>query len=119
MLSATRPVDATTRPWNRLGGGLRIQLYRVWLALHESMAHECLKAYVCILYASPCAPLLVLWLGEVEGTSLAIYQANASPVPAHVPMVRVSAVLRRYDDAPTCRRGPSELAIDPCHSRTA
>ena len=45
--------------------------------LHESLAHDCLKAYVCILYASPCAPLLVLWPGEVEGTSLAMAQGKA------------------------------------------
>ena len=32
------------------------------------------------------------WLGEVEGTSLAISQANASPVPAHIPMFRVPKV---------------------------
>ena len=44
---------------------------------HESSGHECLKAYVCILYASPCAPLLILWPGEVEGTSLAIAQGKA------------------------------------------
>ena len=36
-----------------------------------------LKAYVCILYASPCAPLLVPWPGEVEGTSLAMAQGKA------------------------------------------
>ena len=66
-------------------------------SLHESLLHECLKAYVCILYASPCAPLLVLWPGEVEGTSLAMAQGKASPVPAPEPMFRVSAVLRRYD----------------------
>ena len=44
--------------------------------LHESLAHECLKADVCILYASPCAPLLVLWPGEVEGTSVAMAQGK-------------------------------------------
>ena len=65
--------------------------------MHESLVHDCLKAYVCILYASPCAPLLVLWPGEVEGTSLAMAQGKASPVPAPAPMFRVSAVLRRYD----------------------
>ena len=82
-------------------------------SLHESLSHECLKAYVCILYASPCAPLLVLWPGEVEGTSLAMAQGKASPVPAPEPMFRVSAVLRRYDaDVPptavgACRRRPA------------
>ena len=79
------------------------EFYRAWLrvaisgALHESCAHDSLKAYVCILYASPCAPLLVLWPGEVEGTSLAMAQGKASPVPAPEPMFRVSPVLRRYD----------------------
>ena len=74
--------------------------------LHESLAHDCLKAYVCILYASPCAPLLVLWPGEVERTSLAMAQGKASPVPAPAPMFRVSAVLRRYDaDVPPTRDG--------------
>ena len=29
------------------------------------------------------------WLGEVEGTSVAMSQVKASPVPAHVPVVRV------------------------------
>ena len=42
-----------------------------------------------------CAPLLLPWLGEVEGTSLAMSQANALPVPAHVPMFRVPTVLPR------------------------
>ena len=37
-------------------------------------------AYVYILYAFPSAPLLVLWPGEVEGTSLAMAQGKASPV---------------------------------------
>ena len=68
-------------------------------ALHEYMAHERLKAYVCVLYDSPCAPLLLPWLGEVEGTSLAMSQAKASPVPAHVPMFRVPTVLRRVPSA--------------------
>ena len=79
--------------------------------LHEYMGHDSLKAYVCILYASPCAPLLVLWPGEVEGPSLAMAQGKASPVPAPKPMFRVSPVLRRYDaDVPPtavgacCRR---------------
>ena len=39
-----------------------------------------LKTLRTQLYGSPCAPLLVLWLGEVEGTSLAMTQAKASPV---------------------------------------
>ena len=58
-----------------------------------------LKANVCVLYDSLCAPLLLPWLGEVEGTSLAMYQAKASPVPAHVPMFRVPTVLRRVPSA--------------------
>ena len=67
--------------------------------MHESFVHDCLKAYVCVLYDSPCAPLLLPWLGEVEGTSLAMSQAKASPVPAHVPMFRVPTVLRRVPSA--------------------
>jgi len=31
--------------------------------LHESYGHERLKAYVCVLYDSPCDPLLLPWLG--------------------------------------------------------
>ena len=38
----------------------------------EYMAHDSLKMYVCVLYCSPCAPLMPPWLGELEGTSLAI-----------------------------------------------
>ena len=68
-------------------------------SLHESYAHERLKAYVCVLYDSLCAPLLLPWLGEVEGTSLAMYQAKTSPAPAHVPMFRVPTVLRRVPAA--------------------
>ena len=41
-------------------------------SLHESYAHERLKTYVCILYCTPCAPLMAPWLGELEGTFLAI-----------------------------------------------
>ena len=37
--------------------------------------------------------------GEVEGTSLAMSQANTSPVPAHVPMFRVPTGLRRVPAA--------------------
>ena len=39
------------------------------------------KPRVCVLHGSPCAPLVYPWLGEVEGTSLAMTQAKASPVP--------------------------------------
>ena len=85
----------------------------------EYLGHDSLKAYVCILYASPCAPLLVLWPGEVEWTSLAMMQGKASPVPAPAPMFRVSAVLRRYDAdwTPTCRRRPSALTFGRDRSR--
>ena len=48
---------------------------------------------------SPCAPLVYPWLGEVEGASLAMTQAKASPVPALAPMFRVSPVLRRLPSA--------------------
>ena len=74
-------------------------LFNVHVAMTRATrrGHDCLKVYVCILYASPCAQLLVLWPGEVEGTSLAMAQGKASPVPAPEPMFRVSAVLRRYD----------------------
>ena len=75
------------------------ELYIYYGSLHESCVHERLKAYVCVLYDSLCAPLLLPWLGEVEGTSLAMYQAKASPVPAHVPMFRVPTVLRRVPSA--------------------
>ena len=54
---------------------------------------------VCVLYDSPCDPLLLPWLGEVEGTSMAMSQAKALPVPAHVPVVRVPTVLRRVPSA--------------------
>ena len=85
-------------------------------SLHESLGHDCLKAYVCILYASPCAPLLVLWPGEVDGTSLAMAQGKASPVPAPAPMFRVSAVLRRYDaDVPPTAVGAC-AGVAPCTS---
>ena len=47
------------------------------LVVHKSFVYECSKAYVCILYVSPCAPLLLPWLGEVEGTSLPMSQAKA------------------------------------------
>ena len=81
--------------------------------MHKSFAHDCLKAYVCILYASPCAPLLVLWPGEVEGTSLAMAQGKASPVPAPAPMFRVSAVLRRYDaDVPPTAVGATPSMLE-------
>ena len=34
------------------------------------------KWCVCLLYGSPCAPLLLPWLGEVQGTSLAMVQGK-------------------------------------------
>ena len=40
--------------------------------LREYIGHECAKTYVCVLYCSPGAPLVDLWLEELEGTSLAI-----------------------------------------------
>ena len=71
--------NETRRVRLRLRGRVSALSSQLWPLLsivpgsfHESFAHERLKAYVCILYASPCAPLLVLWLGEVEGTSLAM-----------------------------------------------
>ena len=57
------------------------------------------KPHVCVLHGSPCAPLVYPWLGEVEGASLAMPQAKASPVPALAPMFRVSPVLRRLPSA--------------------
>ena len=117
----------STSPGHRTNSGAHGEAYsciRTLLNIHDPMTRatrltrghgplyeEGLKAYVCILYASPSAPLLVPWPGEVEGTSLAMAQAKASPVPAPEPMFRVSAVLRRYDaDVPPtavgacCRR---------------
>ena len=41
------------------------------MIVYESVRME------CILYASPSAPLLVLWPGEVEGTSLAMAYGKA------------------------------------------
>ena len=44
-------------------------------SLHESLGHEHFQSVrICVLYDSPCIPLLLLWLGEVEVTSLALYQ---------------------------------------------
>ena len=34
------------------------------------------KRYVCLKYGSPCAPVLLPWLGEVQGTSLAMTRAR-------------------------------------------
>ena len=82
-------------------------------ALHESCVHDGLKAYVCVLYDSPCAPLLFPWLGEVEGTSLAMSQSKASPVSAHVPMFRVPTVLRRVPSA------APRTAVGACDRRLA
>ena len=53
------------------------------------------KWCVCLLYGSPCAPLLLPWLGEVQGTSMAMVQGKYSPVLAHIPMFRVPTVLLR------------------------
>ena len=49
------------------------------------------KWCVWLLYGSPCAPLLLPWLGEVQGTSLVMIQGKYSPVPvpALIPMFRV------------------------------
>ena len=57
------------------------------------------KSYVCILYGSQSAPLLLLWLGEVKGTSLAMTQGKTLPVLAHIPMFRVPTVLPRVPSA--------------------
>ena len=43
-----------------------------WLVARVYGTHDCAKTYVCVLYCSPCAPLMAPWLGELEGTSLAI-----------------------------------------------
>ena len=50
---------------------------------------------VCFL----CAPLLLPWLGEVQGASLAMIQGKESPVTVHIPMFRVSTVLLRVPSA--------------------
>ena len=46
-----------------------------------------------ILYGKPRAPLLLPWLGEVQGVSLAMTQGKALPVLAHTLMFRVPTVL--------------------------
>ena len=67
-------------------GSLCIVLYEYRLAdVYEHAYDMILRLYtytVCVLDGSPDAPLLVPWLGELEGTSLAIAQANDSPVLA-------------------------------------
>ena len=112
LLSHTRPVGPIVpNQWRAICSRTTRWIMHAPGWLREYMGHDSLKAYVCILYASPCSPLLVLWPGEVEGTSLAMAQGKASPVPAPEPMFRVSPVLRRYDaDVPPtavgacCRR---------------
>ena len=52
-----------------------------------------LRSYVCIRYGPPRAPLLLPWLGEVQGVSLAMTQGKALPVLAHTLMFRVPTVL--------------------------
>ena len=78
------------------------------------------RSYVWFLYASPCALLLLPWLGELEGTSLAMVQASASPVLVVEPIFRVPPVLRSGADGelPTARRacdgrlsGPSDAFL--------
>ena len=111
--SLTNPVRATVSPnilcllwWKApalhsarpLRGAHHVGTCGVGL-LQPHVHRHCLKRYVCVLYGSPCAPLLLPWLGEVEGTSQAIAQAKASPVPALAPMFRVSPVLRRLPTA--------------------
>ena len=66
----------------RCGPRCNLSIVYLYGSLHESYVHERLKTYVCILYCSPCAPLMTPWLGELEGTSLAIAQAKGSPVLA-------------------------------------
>ena len=51
------------------------------------------RSYVCILYGSQSAPLLLPWLGEVQGTSLAMTHGKKLPVIAHIPMLRMPTVL--------------------------
>ena len=53
------------------------------------------RSYVFILYGSQSAPLLLPWLKEAQGTSLAMVQGKAPPVPAHILMFRVPTVLLR------------------------
>ena len=53
------------------------------------------RSYVYILYGSPCAPVLLPWLGEVTGTSIAMIKCKALPVPARILMFRVPTVLLR------------------------
>ena len=53
------------------------------------------RSYVCVLYGSPCAPLLIPWLGKVQGTSLAMTQGKTSPAAALDVMFRVHTVLLR------------------------
>ena len=54
---------------------------------------------VCLLYGSLCAPLLLPWPGELEGTSLAMAQGKASPVLVVAPIFRVPTVLQRVPSA--------------------
>ena len=67
---STAPPPASPRP--RLPCPTPATSRLVVGSLREYMGHDCAKTYVCVLYCSPCAPLLAPWLGELEGTSLAI-----------------------------------------------
>ena len=64
-------------------------------------------------HVCPTEALMLPWLGELKGASLTMTQANAPPVPAHVPMFRVPTVLRRVPSVvPPTRRRSSEHAKD-------
>ena len=48
---------------------------------------------VCFLYGSLCAPLLLLWLAELDRTSLAVVWGKALPVLAVLPIFWVPPVV--------------------------
>ena len=67
---AFRAIEADQRPRE----AFTVLLLAGWRlsARCASISDMIVQAYVCVLYCSPCAPLMAPWLGELEGTSLAI-----------------------------------------------
>ena len=82
----------------------RLTPHTCYGSLCEYMAHGCAKAYVCVLHSSSRAPLLVPWLGDVEGTSLYTVRPRVAKYNIYIHTSYIYSPKKSHKDSPVCIR---------------
>ena len=80
----------------------RLTPHTCYGSLCEYMAHGCAKAYVCVLHSSSRAPLLVPWLGDVEGTSLYTVRPRVAKYNIYIHTSYIYSPKKSNKDSPVC-----------------